>query len=151
MISTLGDASVPGIGGKSISVRGEDLLVFTPTSLGSTTKGTWTKYFDGSNVGLSGSSEKVDALAIEQVQANDAAMLLLSTSGSFSVAGASGQDEDVVSYDLAARLFRSRPAARRQYDRPGQQHRHRRDRSRPHRARRDRSATIADDRRATTF
>jgi hypothetical protein len=103
VISTLGDASVPGPGGKSISVGGEDLLVFTPTSLGSTTKGTWAKYWGGSHVGLSGSGEKVDALAIEA--ASDAVLLQLSTSGSFGVAGASGQDEDVFSYDRGAKAF----------------------------------------------
>jgi hypothetical protein len=105
VISTISDASVTGATGKSISVRGEDLLAFTPTSLGTTTKGTWAKYFDGSNVGLASSTEKVDALAIEEMGAIDAAVLHLSTSGSFSVTGASGQDEDVVSYDLTAKAF----------------------------------------------
>ena len=47
-------------------------------------------YFDGSDVGLSSSSEGIDAVAIDA-----AGRIHLSTSGSFSVPGVSGADEDV--------------------------------------------------------
>jgi|GEM_PF-665199 len=104
VISTLGDASVPSPIGSAISVRGEDLLVFTPTGLGTTTRGAWAKYFDGSNVGLASSTERIDAIDIE-VSAADAALLYLSTSGAFSVVGASGQDEDVLTFDQATGAF----------------------------------------------
>ncbi len=106
VISTLGDGSVPGPDGKNISIRGEDLLAFTPAidGLGTTTRGTWAKYFDGSISGLGSSTEKVDALDIEAT-VQDTALLHLSTSGSFSVTGASGQDEDAATFDSAAGAF----------------------------------------------
>ncbi len=85
VMSTLGSFSVTGASG-----AGHDLIVFTPTSIGATTAGTWAMYFDGSDVGLSSSSETVDAVAIDA-----AGRLYLSTSGSFSVTGLSGADEDV--------------------------------------------------------
>jgi hypothetical protein len=47
-------------------------------------------YFDGSDVGLSNSNENVDAAAVDA-----AGRIYLSTTGNFSVTGASGADEDV--------------------------------------------------------
>ncbi len=47
VISTIGNISVPGVTGKD-----EDLIRFSPTSLGANTSGTWSMYFDGSDVGL---------------------------------------------------------------------------------------------------
>ncbi|HSB00776.1 MAG TPA: choice-of-anchor Q domain-containing protein, partial [Anaerolineales bacterium] len=86
LISTTGNPVVPGVSGG----RDEDVLAFTPTSLGSTTSGTWALYFDGSDVGLSETSgEDVDALDV--VGAN----IYLSTQGDFSVPGLSGADEDI--------------------------------------------------------
>jgi hypothetical protein len=86
LISTTGSPSVPG----PVNGKDEDVLAFTPTSLGNVTNGTWSLYFDGSDVGLSESSnEDVDALDV--VGAN----LYLSTVGDFSVTGLSGADEDV--------------------------------------------------------
>jgi hypothetical protein len=85
VISTLAAFSVTGVSGV-----GQDLLVFTPTSLGPTTAGTWAMHFDGSDVALSSSSEAVDAVAIDA-----AGRIYLSTGGSFAVTGVSGADEDV--------------------------------------------------------
>jgi hypothetical protein len=86
LISTTGGPSVPGVTGKD-----EDILAFTPTSLGDTTNGTWSMYFDGSDVGLADSSnEDVDAL---DVTSNG--NIYLSTLGDFAVTGLSGADEDV--------------------------------------------------------
>jgi hypothetical protein len=106
VISTLSDGSVPGPTGSGISVRGEDLLVFTAAvdGLGATTRGTWAKYFDGSNVGLATSSERIDALDIDATNA-DAAIVHFSTTGSFNVVGAAGQDEDVATFDFATNSF----------------------------------------------
>ncbi len=59
VISTLGSPSVNGVSG----AKDEDLLIFTPTSLGTNTAGTWAMYFDGSDVGISGGSD-VNGLAI---------------------------------------------------------------------------------------
>jgi len=86
LISTSGGASVLGASGAD-----EDLLTFTPISLGATTSGTWAIYFDGSDVGLSTSSEEdVDGVSLA---ANSD--IYLSTRGNFSVTGVSGADEDV--------------------------------------------------------
>jgi len=74
-----------------VSGQDEDLLAFTPTSLGPTTAGTWAMYFDGCDVGLSSSSdEDVDAVAVDAT-----GKIYLSTIGNFSVTGRSGADEDV--------------------------------------------------------
>ena len=53
LISTLGNVSVSGASGAD-----EDLLAFTPTALGATTSGAWAMYFDGSDVGLSSTSNE---------------------------------------------------------------------------------------------
>ncbi len=90
LISTTGAPSVSGLSG----LRDEDVLQFTPTTLGAATAGTWAYYFDGSDVGLSTSSEEdVDALTL-----TTAGNLRLSTVGNFSVTGASGADEDVFEF-----------------------------------------------------
>ena len=68
----------------------EDLLAFTPTSLGTVTAGSWALYFDGSDVGLSNTAEDVDAVAVDA-----SGKLYLSTTGNFAVSGVSGADEDV--------------------------------------------------------
>lgn len=84
LISTLGQPSVPGVFGKD-----EDLLEFTPTSLGANTTGSWTLYLDGSDVALNGGGDP-DGVAI--AENGD---IYLSSEGSFAVAGIAGSDEDV--------------------------------------------------------
>ena len=83
LISTDGDFSVPQFSGQS-----EDIMAFTPTSLGDTTAGSWSLYFDGSDVGLSGAG--VDGMDVDASGA-----IYLTTDSSFSVPGLSGKDEDV--------------------------------------------------------
>ncbi len=86
VISTSGSPSVTGL----LKLKDEDLILFNPTSLGDVTAGTWSMYFDGSDVGLSESSdEDVDGVGIRP----DGKMLL-STTGSFVVPGVAGADED---------------------------------------------------------
>ncbi|HKY53169.1 MAG TPA: SBBP repeat-containing protein, partial [Anaerolineales bacterium] len=87
LISTTGNPSVSGVTGEV----DEDILAFTPITLGAVTSGTWSMYFDGSDVGLADTGdEDVDALA---VRSNGD--IFLSTSGNFAVTGISGADEDV--------------------------------------------------------
>ena len=86
LLSTTGAVSVTCVS----SGADEDLLEFTPTSLGATTAGAWRLYFDGSDVGLTSSEEDVDAAAVDA-----AGKIYLSTIGSFAVSGISGADEDV--------------------------------------------------------
>jgi hypothetical protein len=85
LISTTGNSSIPGVEG-----RDEDILAFTPTSLGSSTSGSWAMYFDGSDVGLADTSaEDIDGLDVV------AGNIYLSTVGDFSVNGAAGAGEDI--------------------------------------------------------
>jgi hypothetical protein len=87
LISTLGDVSVTG----AVSGMDEDLLVFTPTTLGTTTSGTWAQHFDGSDVGLSNTSNE----DVNGVWVDTAGKLYLTTLGNFSVSGASGDGSDI--------------------------------------------------------
>lgn len=86
LISTLGSASVIGI-----SAADEDLVTFAASSLGSTTSGTWSFFFDGSDVGLSSSSENIAGAWIDPASGD----IYLTTVGSFSVPGASGDSADI--------------------------------------------------------
>jgi hypothetical protein len=90
VISTTGSPGVSGLSG----LADEDLIIFTATSLGPTTAGTWGYYFDGSDVGLStNSGEDVDAVSILP-----SGLISLSTLDVFSVPGLSGADEDVFDF-----------------------------------------------------
>jgi len=92
LISTTGSISVTGASGSD-----EDLMAFSPSQLGTTTAGSWTTLFDGSDVGLSNSrGEDVDATAV-----GSDGRYYFSTVGDFVVSGASGADEDVFAFDVA--------------------------------------------------
>jgi len=77
VISTLGTAKVSGA-----TARDEDLLHFHKEKLGTNTKGTWSLYFDGSDIRLSSSSEDISAVWINNQWPN----IYLSTYGNYSVA-----------------------------------------------------------------
>jgi hypothetical protein len=85
VLSFTESGSVPGIG----TVDDSDLVLFTPTRLGADTRGTFSMYFDGSDVGLTSSSEDVDSV---DVVGGD---IYLSTSGSFSTGTTTGANEDI--------------------------------------------------------
>ena len=72
------------------SVDDSDIVKFTASSLGNSTQGSFSRYLDGSDVGLSSNGEDIDALDV--LENGD---LLISTTGSFSGNGASGADEDI--------------------------------------------------------
>ncbi|NEQ50314.1 MAG: cadherin repeat domain-containing protein, partial [Leptolyngbya sp. SIO3F4] len=88
LLSTTGNANVSGV-----SARDEDVLLFSPNSLGSDTSGSFSVFFDGSDVGLGDAREDVDAFSIDA-----AGDLFFSNTRNFSVSGLSGQDEDVFAY-----------------------------------------------------
>ncbi len=96
----LADGSMVISGRNAVSVTGvsaqdEDLLRFTATSWGSTTAGTWTWYFDGSDVGLSTTtSEDVDGVWLDTA-ITPYPHVYLGTLGAFSVTGIAGENEDV--------------------------------------------------------
>src|SRR5262249_5657243 len=59
--------TIPGLvggPGGSTTVDDSDIVRFTPSSLGATTSGVFTFYFDGSDVGLTTDAEDVDAIAL---------------------------------------------------------------------------------------
>jgi predicted extracellular nuclease len=89
LLSFVGATTIPDVG----SVDDSDLVRFVPTSLGSTTVGTFEMYFDGSDVGLTRGGEDVDSVAVTTT-----GDLLLSTTGNFNVPGVSGQDEDIIRF-----------------------------------------------------
>ncbi|MFZ0548791.1 MAG: hypothetical protein WAM60_25295, partial [Candidatus Promineifilaceae bacterium] len=86
LISTVGSFSVSGASGVD-----EDLIAFSATSLGSSTAGSWSFYFDGSDVGLNNSSSE-DTNGVWVDSNND---LYLTTLGAFSVSGVSGDGSDI--------------------------------------------------------
>ena len=86
VISTIGSYSVSGVSGAD-----EDLLIFTATAFGASTSGTWAQYFDGSDVGLNSSSSE-DVYGVSIAATGD---LYLTTAGTFSVTGASGNGTDI--------------------------------------------------------
>jgi hypothetical protein len=87
LISTHGAVTVPGV-----TANDEDLLVFTPTSLGANTAGTWSWFFDGSDVGLDADSEDVVGFSVVE---NGGYTIYLSTFGNFSTNGVFGTGGDV--------------------------------------------------------
>ncbi|BAY25936.1 beta-L-arabinobiosidase [Calothrix sp. NIES-2100] len=86
VISTKGGFTVNGVSGSD-----EDLIKFKATSLGENTAGTWTMLFDGSDVGLTDSSEDVNGVWFDA----DSNQIFLTTEGSFNVAGATGDGADI--------------------------------------------------------
>lgn len=85
--------SVPGLG----TVEDRDIIQFIPTSTGNTTAGAFAWFFDGSDVGLTTSNEDIDA-----VEYTADGKVIISTIGSFSVTGASGNDEDLTIFTPTA-------------------------------------------------
>jgi len=89
LMSFVGAPSIPDVG----AVDDSDIVRFIPTSTGTSTAGTFEWYFDGSDVGLTANGEDVDGI---HLAANG--NILISTSGSVSVTGASGKDEDILEF-----------------------------------------------------
>ena len=83
------DKSVAAIG----QVDDSDIYLFTATSLGATTAGTFSLYFDGSDVGLTTNAHDVDALDV----LGDG-RLVLSTTGSVTIGSVSARDEDLLAF-----------------------------------------------------
>lgn len=77
-------------------VEPEDIVLFTPSSLGANTDGTFSLAFDGSDVGLSGENENVDAIAVYNGK------LAISTSGAVQAGGISAEDEDMLQFDATS-------------------------------------------------
>lgn len=84
-------------GGVAFTVDPQDVARFVPSQTGATTAGYFEPYFDGSDVTLSTSGEKIDALAVRPDGA-----LLISTSGAATVKNGNqsikAADEDLLAF-----------------------------------------------------
>lgn len=90
LMSFVAATTIPDVG----SIDDSDIIEFTPTSLGTTTSGTFAMFFDGSDVELTSNGEDIDGIAV-----SPAGNLLISTTGSPSVSGVSGDhDEDLLEF-----------------------------------------------------
>ncbi|MEM7332511.1 MAG: putative Ig domain-containing protein [Chloroflexota bacterium] len=90
LISIRAEADLAGFG----LVDDSDILLFTPTSTGDTTAGTFTIYFDGSDVGLDSGGE--DITAVYETASGD---LIISTIGSNNVGTlGTNRDEDLLRF-----------------------------------------------------
>jgi hypothetical protein len=88
LISTSGGSNVTGAG----SNQDEDLLAFDATQMGATTAGSWSLYFDGTDVALGdSSSEDVWGAWVDSATGD----IYLTTQGAFSVSGLSGGQADI--------------------------------------------------------
>ncbi|MHB1480918.1 MAG: hypothetical protein ACYCXH_01220, partial [Bellilinea sp.] len=86
LISVTYAASVPGL-----TAQDEDILAFSPLTLGDVTSGTWSLYFDGTAVGL-GETTGEDVDGLDVVANGD---IYLTTLSDFLVDGVTGLNEDV--------------------------------------------------------
>jgi hypothetical protein len=89
LISTKAAMTVPGF----TKIAPQSILRFVPASLGSVTAGTWHWHFDSRDVGLTLSTENVDAIS-----ARPDGTLTLSTTGAFLVTGAEGTGGDAFDF-----------------------------------------------------
>lgn len=83
-------------------VEPEDMVLFHPTSLGENTAGHYLFSFDGSDVGLSGPNENIDAIAI-----HPNGKVVMSTSGAYNVpneygGSLTGGGEDVLIFNATS-------------------------------------------------
>ena len=92
VVGVLGAYGVTDASGAALSGDDADLLAFTATQLGATTSGTWSLYFDGSDVELTPlGNEDVHGAWIDPVTAK----IYLTALGAFAVTGATGDGMDV--------------------------------------------------------
>ncbi|MEM9654722.1 MAG: SBBP repeat-containing protein [Actinomycetota bacterium] len=87
VLSTEGSGNIPAAGGGNLTVRDEDLGLFDGTT-GQTTAGTFTAFFDGSDVGL---TTEVASAWIDP----DSGDVYGSTLGNFNTGGLSGDLDDI--------------------------------------------------------
>ena len=90
LLSTNGSYSVDN----GLSGGDEDILAFTPTSLGENTAGTFSLYLDGSDIGLTNSSEDIKGISVV-----DNGDVILSTPGAYSAGGLNGSGGDLISFE----------------------------------------------------
>lgn len=88
LLSLAGSYDLPGVS----SGRDEDLILFTPSQPGDFSSGTFSLYFDGSDVGL---SEAADEDIVGVWLDPDSDDIYLTTKGLYSISGLSGDGADI--------------------------------------------------------
>ncbi|MEM9773370.1 MAG: DUF4832 domain-containing protein [Chloroflexota bacterium] len=91
LISTLGAAQVLKQFGNTLNVLDEDIMAFTPISLGSNTSGFFSLYLDGSDLGLDTPEEDTWGVSINHDETN----LFLTTQGNFNTGSIAGIAADI--------------------------------------------------------
>jgi len=91
VLSTVGPYSTTGVAGDDT-----DLLLFSPSTLGAATAGSFALLLNGADVGLTPGIEGVDGASLTSHDT-----FLLSTVAAFSVPGVNGADEDVLEFTPA--------------------------------------------------
>jgi len=93
VVSTTGQPTVSGV----VGATANDLIRLAVTSTGTTSAGTWSMYFDASDIGLASQSEQIDGawVAID-------GSIHLTTIGSFAAGGVNGTADDVLLCDPAS-------------------------------------------------
>ena len=87
LISTTGNAYVKGVVAKD-----EDMIIFTPTTLGANTSGSWELAFDGSDIGLKKGSEDINGISGDVSNGE----LFFTTFGYFQAQDVGGNGADIV-------------------------------------------------------
>jgi len=85
-----------------LSVQGADIVEFTPTSIGATTSGTFSLFFDGSDVGFSLKKSNVDAISFTPDE-----RLVISLDNNFEILTSgggtlAGMDEDLIVFNATS-------------------------------------------------
>lgn len=97
--------TVPGVG----AVTAQDVVRFDPTQLGPNTAGSFSMYFDGSDVGLTAAAEKIDALG--HFIASGTNRLRVSTTGTAKVPLLGGGTLTAHDEDIMVFVFNGAPGA----------------------------------------
>jgi hypothetical protein len=96
LLSVEKDMNLAGFG----PVGDEDVLQFTPTSLGlNNTRGTFSLYFDGSQHGLEASNDNEDIKALDL---DGSGNLVVSPHGPFKALGVKGENEDLFTFNTTS-------------------------------------------------
>ncbi|MEM9774144.1 MAG: choice-of-anchor Q domain-containing protein [Chloroflexota bacterium] len=90
IISTLGAATVVKQFGNNLNALDEDLLIFTPITLGENTSGYFSLYLDGSDLGLNTPEEDVWGIGLDASGSN----LYINPQGSFDTGAITGLPAD---------------------------------------------------------
>ena len=92
LLSTSGSLKVPRSGGGTLWGADEDLIVFNAESFGTSTAGSFERYFDGSDVGLRNSSEDVWGAWVDPFSGD----IAITTKANYWVPGLNGDKEDII-------------------------------------------------------